>query len=85
MMARIGRKSGRQFLVSTHSADLLADEGISPEEVLFLVPSNEGTAVKLAAQEPAIRALLQGGASMADAVLPRTAPRNAVQLSRFAD
>jgi hypothetical protein len=85
MMARIGRKAGRQFLLSTHSADLLSDDGIAPEEVLLLVPSNEGTVVNLAAQEPAIRALLEGGVSMADAVLPRTAPRNAAQLSLFAD
>jgi predicted ATPase len=85
MMARIGRKAGRQFMLSTHSADLLSDDGIAPEEVLLLVPSNEGTVVNLAAQEPAIRALLEGGVSMADAVLPRTAPRNAAQLSLFAD
>ena len=48
MMARVTRRSGRQILVSTHSADLLADEGIAPEEVLLLTPSNEETHVTLA-------------------------------------
>jgi len=85
MMARVTRKSGRQILVSTHSADLLADEGIAPEEVLLLTPSNEETRVTLASDDEQIRALLEGGAVMADAVLPRTAPPDARQLPLFAD
>ena len=85
MMHRIGRKTGRQFLLSTHSADLLADEGIAPEEVLLLAPSSEGTQVRVAAEEQEISVLLQEGASVADAVLPRTAPQNAMQLSLFID
>jgi predicted ATPase len=74
MMARVTRRSGRQILVSTHSADLLADEGIAPEEVLLLTPSSEETRITLASEDEQIRALLEGGAVMADAVLPRTAP-----------
>jgi len=85
MMARVTRRSGRQILVSTHSADLLADEGIAPQEVLLLTPSNEETRVTLASDDEQIRALLEGGAVMADAVLPRTAPPNARQLPLFAE
>lgn len=85
MMARVTRKSGRQILVSTHSADLLADEGIAPEEVLLLEPTKEETRVSLASTDQQIRALLDGGAAMADAVLPRTAPPFARQLALFAD
>ncbi len=85
MMARVVRRSGRQIFVSTHSADLLADEGIAPEEVLLLTPSNEETRVTLASDDEQIRALLEGGAAMADAVLPRTAPPNARQLPLFAE
>ena len=33
MMARLGRKTGRQIILSTHSYDLLSDEGIASEEV----------------------------------------------------
>jgi predicted ATPase len=83
IMARVTRRSGRQILVSTHSADLLADEGIAPEEVLLLTPSNEETRVTLASDDEQIRALLDGGAVMADAVLPRTAPPNVRQLPLF--
>jgi predicted ATPase len=85
MMARLARKSGRQVLVSTHSADLLSDEGIAPEEVLLLTPSQEGTRVSLAKADQEINALLEGGLSIADAVLPRTAPQNAERLALFGD
>jgi hypothetical protein len=85
MLARLGRKSGRQILVSSHSAELLADPGIAPDEVLVLQPTSEGTAVSVAADDDQVRALLEGGLSVADAVLPRTAPANAEQLALFAE
>ena len=85
MMARLGRKAGRQILVSTHSPDLLIDEGIAPEEVLLLQPSSEGTAVELASSDAQVRALLEGGTTMAEAVLPRTAPVGAEQLALFGE
>lgn len=84
IMARLSRKSGRQILVSTHSRELLLDEGISPEEVLLLVPSGGGTTVQAASDDTQIKALLEGGATVAEATLPRTAPRNADQLLLFA-
>ncbi len=83
MIQRLGRKTGRQVLLSTHSADLLRDEGIAPEEVLFLQPSKEGTQVNVAADDPEIRALMEANLSIADTVLPRTAPAGASQLSLF--
>ena len=85
MMARLGRKTGRQIFVSTHSAELLSDEGIAPEEVLMLEPSKEGTAVYAATNDNQVRALLEGGVTMAEAVLPRTAPKQAQQLVMFGD
>ncbi len=81
MIARLGRRLDRQILVSTHSADLLSDRGIDPEEVLILEPSQEDTHVSQAASHREIGDLLRGGVSMAEAVLPRTAPKNAKQLS----
>ncbi|WP_044236856.1 AAA family ATPase [Chondromyces apiculatus] len=83
MMARVSRKGGRQVLVSTHSVDMLSDEGIPSSEVLLLEPSTEGTKVTVAADVASIRALLEKGISLADAVLPLTAPNNAVELSMF--
>ena len=83
MISRLGIRSGRQVLLSTHSVDMLSDEGIAPEEVLILEPSDEGTVVNVAAEDEQIRALLEGDLTMADAVLPRTAPAEADQLVRF--
>jgi predicted ATPase len=85
MLARLSRNSGRQVLMSTHSSDLLADEGIAPEEVLALTPAAEGTEVKVASWLPEVVALLKGGLTVAEAVLPRTAPADAAQLSLFGD
>ena len=85
VMARLGRKSGRQMIVSTHSAELLSDIGIAAEEVLLPVPTTGGTRIEVAAEDEQVRALLNGGSTMAEATLPRTAPANVDQLDLFAD
>jgi predicted ATPase len=82
---RLGRKSGRQVLLSTHSADLLADPGIAPEEVLLLEPTREDTTVNVAADLGGVRDLLDGGVPLAEVVLPRTAPERADQLVLFGE
>jgi predicted ATPase len=66
--------SGRQLFISTHSLDLLSDESIAPEEVLMLLPTKEGTEIRVASDDEQIRALLEGGLTMGDAVLPATNP-----------
>lgn len=85
MMARLGRKLDRQVMVSTHSADLLSDPGIAAEEVLLLEPTAEDTKVVPASAIQQVRALLEGGVPMSEAVLPRVAPKNADQLALFGD
>jgi predicted ATPase len=83
MFARIQQRTGRQILVSTHSPDLLWDEGIGLDEVLLLLPKSEGTSVRPASKFDQIVALLQGGASLAEAVVPTTRPEMAEQLTLF--
>ncbi len=83
LMYRLQRQKKRQIILSTHSADLLLDEGIGGEEVLILKPDKENTKVALASSIPEVRDLLEGGLSVADAVLPLTAPPEVTQLSRF--
>jgi len=85
MLARVQRRSGRQIFLSTHSPDLLRDEGIGLDEVLLLIPGREGTTVQTAALQQDIRNLLEGGLSLADAIIPMTAPEQAAQLALFAD
>jgi predicted ATPase len=85
MLVRMQRKSGRQVLVSTHSADLLRDEGIGLDEVLLLMPGGEGTDVRLAGSFADVKSLLDGGLTMAEAVIPLTRPRNVQQMALFGD
>ena len=85
MFARTQRRTGRQILVSTHSMDLLRDEGIGLDEVLLLEPGTEGTAVSPAGSIKEIRDLLQGGLNLAELVIPRTRPARAQQLTLFGD
>jgi hypothetical protein len=83
MLGRMQSRAGRQVLVSTHSPELLQDDGIGVNEVLLLTPEDEGTAVRPAADLEDVTALLDGGLTVADVVLPRTRPDHAEQLSFF--
>ena len=80
LIARAQRGSGRQIIMSTHSADLLQDKGIGMDEVLLLMPANEGTEVHTAGSKSEIRQLLEAGLSMAEAAIPYTSPENSKQL-----
>jgi len=85
MMARVQRRIGRQILLSTHSSDILRDPGIGTDEVLILIPSSEGTAVRPAKDLGEVKELLENGLTLADILLPRTRPERAEQLSLFGD
>lgn len=83
LIYRLQKQKNRQVLLSTHSADLLSDKGIGGDEVLLLMPGPEGIQVQLASSNTEIRALLEGGLSIAEAALPYTAPDNIGQLEFF--
>ena len=74
-----------QIVLSTHSADLLRDEGIGLDEVFLLEPGKEGTEVSVASAFADIKELLDGGVALPDAIIPRTKPQSAAQLSLFGD
>jgi len=78
---RLQRPKKRQVILSSHSAELFGDRGIRPSEVALLRPrGSEGTVVELASDKEDIRRLLEGGMTLAEAVLPMTAPPNLQQL-----
>jgi len=85
MLARVQRRTGRQIFLSTHSPDLLRDDGIGLDEVLLLRPDSEGTNITPASSHEDIRDLLEGGMSLAEIVIPRTRPEEAGQLPLFGD
>jgi predicted ATPase len=81
---RLQQAKGRQVVVSSHSAELFGDRGIRPTEVAMLRPlGSEGTVAELASSKRDVIALLEGGMSIAEAVLPLTAPKNSQQLLLF--
>jgi predicted ATPase len=70
---------GRQVIVSTHSPDLLMDEGIAPEELLMVQPGSEGSVVMEGASVDDIVKLMESGIPASEAVLPRTDPQQVLQ------
>lgn len=85
MFARLQRRTGRQILVSTHSAELLRDEGIAPEEVVLLQPGREATEVRRVADMQEAKALLEGGLSAGEIAVSYTKPEKVEQLPLFAE
>ncbi len=88
MMRRVLRQRkqvDRQVFVSTHSHELLKDEGIGADEVLLFEASREGTKVEPGAASREIMNELNAGLPMAEIVIPRTKPPNAHQLLLFDD
>ena len=75
MFARMQSRTGRQVMISTHSADMLRDTGIGLDEVLLLQPGAEGTVVCTAGSVADARQLLEGGLTLADIVIRDAAPR----------
>lgn len=74
------RKTKRQLIVSTHSEEILSDPGISADEVLRLEPSEGGTLLRSPLDSPEEAAQLRAGLTVADVILPKSAPINATQL-----
>ena len=85
MLARMQRRTGRQIFVSTHSPEILRDEGLGTDELLLLIPDKKGTGVRLANSFREITELLKGGVSLAEAAFPRTRPENVEQLPLFGE
>ena len=85
MFARMQARTGRQIILSTHSAELLSDESIALDEILLIAPSAEGAEIRQANSIQEIRRLLKGGVPLPEVVFPRTKPKDAAQLPLFAD
>ena len=85
MLARLQRSTDQQIIISTQSSDLLCDEAIGLNELFLLQPGAGGTTVRPAAEFKEITALLEGGVSLAEAVMPHTSPQNAQGLAIIGD
>ncbi|MDR1453523.1 MAG: AAA family ATPase [Candidatus Margulisbacteria bacterium] len=84
-MAKIQRskKTASQILTTTHSYDMLSSQGISPEEVLLLQTTPEGTSVKKVSAISEIKPIIEAGLTIADAVIPLTQPKDIQKISQL--
>jgi predicted ATPase len=80
LIRKMQRVRRRQVLVSTHSDVLLNEPGIDGREILVLTPATEGTRIEVASDIADVKALLEAGFTVGEAVLPKTKPNNTNRL-----
>ena len=82
ILSRFRGTGGPQVLLTTHSEEIMKDQGLGLDEVVVLEPGTEGTeAVPGTSVEGATR-LLDSGLSLAEILGPRTKPGRVDELSR---
>ncbi len=82
ILSRFRGTGGPQVLLTTHSEEIMKDQGLGLDEVVVLEPGTEGTeAVPGTSVEGATR-LLDSGLSLAEILGPRTRPGRVDELSR---
>lgn len=74
VLARAQRTNGAQVMLTTHSPDLLADEGLGADEVLLLRPGRDGTTGSLVSDDLLARQDIEAGLTVAEVALPLTRP-----------
>jgi len=84
MFARVQRRSGRQILASSHSPEIINDPGIGLDEVLVLIPQNEGTLVERLVDVPRAKDMYAAGIELSEILGSMTRPPDVSQLSLFA-
>lgn len=81
LIYKLQKPRKRQVIISSHSADLLNDRGISLNEVIVLEPASEGTQASLASDMEDVKSMLNSGMTPASAIFPRIKPSNINQLT----
>lgn len=81
LFAKIGERSERQILVTTHAEEILTDRGIAPGEILFVEPSDEETKVTLGSDKPRLVSAALARVSLGPLVTGITRPKEIEQLA----
>lgn len=84
VLARAQRATGAQVMLTTHSPELLADEGLGADEVLLLTPGKDGTVGTVVADDAGAAAALDSGLTVAEVALPRSRPARVEDLPKVA-
>ena len=82
-IAHLQSDKPRQVIITTHSYEILSNEGISSNEIVVLKPDAEGTSVFVGADNMEIMNLLNSGFSVAEAVIPITEPSDLDSINRL--
>lgn len=77
------KKELSQVIITTHSYDILSNQGIGSHELVVLTPTHEGTEVNNGALMDEVKRLLGVGLSPADAVMNRTSPENSEGINQI--
>lgn len=80
MFASVTGARTRQVLVTTHSWDLVGDEGIGPEEVLTVEPSPNGSTIRSGVEDVSAVAIAKAGGSAGEILLSSAISRGGAQL-----
>ena len=75
LLHRVLQAGGPQVLLTTHSTEILKDEGLGKDEVLVLVPHPDGTEAQPLGSVPNCQDYLDAGLSPARILEPITAPK----------
>ena len=70
------KKGTRQAIITTHSYEILSNQGISTDEAILLANTPEGTIARKVADISEIRPVVEAGLTIADAVIPYTKPKD---------
>lgn len=83
VLARAQRTTSAQIILTTHSPELLQDEGIRGDEVLVLRPTADGTEGEILSADTEAKVLLDSGLNVAEVALPLTEPPEIGGLARM--
>ena len=74
ILHKAARGNRSQFILSTHSTEMLEDPGLGLDEILILKPGDDGTTAIPATKIPDIESFLDAGFNLAEILNPETAP-----------
>ena len=80
MLSRVTRRQGIQVILSTHSTEMLADDGLGLHEVVALHPDAEGTTATMAADVEHAQRYLDAGLTVQEILEPLTRPEGIEKL-----
>lgn len=82
-VSQMQRGKARQVIMTTHSYEILSNNGISSQEIVVLEPGSEGTKAYMGAQNEDIMRLLNAGFTVAEAVNSVTEPKQINRINQL--